>query len=94
MGRGEMAEWSKATVLKTVRPEMVSGVRIPLSPPLNFSTPYTKPLLITLQETSLDSSVGRSNIPKVENKRNFFDVTFGSGSSKTVSSSASFAFHF
>ena len=30
---GEMAEWSKAAVLKTVIPETVSWVRIPLSPP-------------------------------------------------------------
>ena len=28
-----MAEWSKAAVLKTVKSEMASGVRIPLSPP-------------------------------------------------------------
>ena|GEM_PF-6377965 len=28
-----MAEWSNATVLKTVVPERVPGVRIPLSPP-------------------------------------------------------------
>jgi hypothetical protein len=31
--RGEVAEWSNATVLKTVRPARVSGVRIPPSPP-------------------------------------------------------------
>ena len=30
---GEMAEWFKAAVLKTVEPERVPGVRIPLSPP-------------------------------------------------------------
>lgn len=35
---GEMAEWSKATVLKTVEPEMVPWVRIPLSPPNNTLT--------------------------------------------------------
>jgi hypothetical protein len=29
---GEVAEWLKATVLKTVRPARVSGVRIPPSP--------------------------------------------------------------
>ncbi len=32
-GCGEMAEWSKAAVLKTVRGASSSGVRIPLSPP-------------------------------------------------------------
>ncbi len=30
---GGMAEWSMATVLKTVRPARVSWVRIPLPPP-------------------------------------------------------------
>ncbi len=35
---GEMAEWSNAAVLKTVRGASSSGVRIPLSPPIyNFS---------------------------------------------------------
>ncbi len=32
---GEMAEWLKAAVLKTVRGESSSRVRIPLSPPKN-----------------------------------------------------------
>ena len=31
--RGGMAEWFKAAVLKTVEPERVPGVRIPLPPP-------------------------------------------------------------
>ena len=35
---GEMAEWLKAAVLKTVRGESLSRVRIPLSPPLTAST--------------------------------------------------------
>ncbi len=33
---GEMAEWLKAAVLKTVRGASSSGVRIPLSPPINL----------------------------------------------------------
>jgi hypothetical protein len=33
---GEMAEWSNAAVLKTVRPARVSWVRIPVSPPLTY----------------------------------------------------------
>ena len=32
-GAGGMAEWLMAAVLKTVVPERVSGVRIPLPPP-------------------------------------------------------------
>lgn len=32
-GDGGMAEWSKATVLKTVVPSRVPRVRIPLPPP-------------------------------------------------------------
>src|SRR4051812_13154568 len=32
-GRGGMAEWSMAVVLKTTEPETVPGVRIPLPPP-------------------------------------------------------------
>lgn len=32
--RGEMAEWTKAAVLKTVILVRVSWVRIPLSPPV------------------------------------------------------------
>jgi hypothetical protein len=31
---GGMAEWLKAAVLKTVRVERLSGVRIPLPPPV------------------------------------------------------------
>jgi hypothetical protein len=43
---GELAEWSNATVLKTVRPSRVSRVRIPHSPPShNF---YTMKKLIYL----------------------------------------------
>ena len=34
MDDGEVAEWLKATVLKTVRRASVSGVRIPPSPPV------------------------------------------------------------
>ncbi len=37
---GEMAEWLKAAVLKTVRGESSSRVRIPLSPPLTSSCWY------------------------------------------------------
>ena len=33
IGSGGVAEWLKAAVLKTVRPERVSGVRIPPPPP-------------------------------------------------------------
>ena len=33
---GEMAEWTIASVLKTVEPSRVPGVRIPLSPPLSL----------------------------------------------------------
>ncbi len=33
-GTGGMAEWTNATVLKTVIPARVSWVRIPLPPPL------------------------------------------------------------
>ncbi len=33
---GEMAEWLKAAVLKTVVGAILPGVRIPLSPPFNF----------------------------------------------------------
>ncbi len=36
---GEMAEWSNATVLKTVVAAMSPWVRIPLSPPLKNITP-------------------------------------------------------
>ena len=36
--RGGMAEWFKAAVLKTVEPERVPGVRIPLPPP-NIEVP-------------------------------------------------------
>ena len=32
--RGEVAEWFKAAVLKTVEVERLPGVRIPLSPPI------------------------------------------------------------
>ena len=45
-GAGGMAEWLMAAVLKTVVPERVSGVRIPLPPPTfrwrlpNESTSY------------------------------------------------------
>src|SRR4051812_34833416 len=35
---GEVAEWFKAAVLKTVELERVPGVRIPSSPPLESST--------------------------------------------------------
>ena len=38
---GEMAEWSKATVSKTVRRASVSWVRIPLSPPENRKIGYS-----------------------------------------------------
>ena len=33
--QGEMAEWLKAIVLKTIRVERLSRVRIPVSPPRN-----------------------------------------------------------
>ena len=35
-----MAEWFKAAVLKTVRPERVSEVRIPPPPPLFIASTY------------------------------------------------------
>ena len=39
--RGEMAEWSKAAVSKTVNGVTRSGVRIPFSPPFIFPLPIS-----------------------------------------------------
>ena len=41
---GEMAEWFKAAVLKTVGSETGPGVRIPLSPPITSSREATAPV--------------------------------------------------
>ena len=44
IGNGGVGEWLKPAVLKTVRPERVSGVRIPPPPPLLKSHQRSTPL--------------------------------------------------
>src|SRR2546427_12771903 len=44
-GRGEMAEWLKARASKVCLPLRVSGVRIPLSPPLLLLSSTCKPVI-------------------------------------------------
>ncbi len=68
---GEMAEWLNAPVLKTGVLERVSGVRIPLSPPISTGPECVSNPRIDLTQIPNPRVERKNPNPRVERKKSF-----------------------